>query len=275
MCVDIGTLFDLSKWGAVMMFQNFVIPTSMALALVSFTGCATKKYVNQTVSPIDQRLGENEKRTTEQGTEIEALEADASRTREQVGDLDSNLKQTKEQLAQTNTVATTAQQNAAQAQESAKQARTYAETRTNALGKTIESLNQYELAKEGNVLFTFNKSILTDEGKQMLTELAQAATQNKRFVIEVQGFTDSSGSPEGNLALSQKRADAVVRYLTMEHKIPLRNIHRLGAGEDAPVADNKTRDGRKQNRRVEVRVFTSGAEQGSLSSAELQSGQPQ
>lgn len=261
-----------------MLFQNFVIPTSMALALVSFTGCATKKYVNRTVAPIDQRLGENEKRTTEQGTEIEALEADASRTRERVGDLDTNLKQTNEKLNQTNTLATNAQQSATQAQQAAEQAKTYAENRTNALGRTIESLNQYELAKEGNVLFAFNKAKLTEEGKQMLTELAEAAKNNKRFVIEVQGFTDSSGSLEGNLALSQRRADAVVRYLTMEHQIPLRNIHRLGAGEDAPVADNKTREGRKQNRRVEVRVFTSGGAAGQgaqVSSVDLQSGQSQ
>jgi outer membrane protein OmpA-like peptidoglycan-associated protein len=71
----------------------------------------------------------------------------------------------------------------------------------------------------------------------------------------VQGFTDATGSKNTNIALAQKRADEVVRYLTVNHNIPLRKIHVLGVGEENFVADNKTREGRKQNRRVEIKVF--------------------
>jgi outer membrane protein OmpA-like peptidoglycan-associated protein len=76
-----------------------------------------------------------------------------------------------------------------------------------------------------------------------------------RYIIEVQGFTDKTGSPLTNEQLSQARAAAVARYLANEHKIPVRSITTLGSGYALPVADDKTREGRKQNRRVEVRLF--------------------
>ena len=81
--------------------------------------------------------------------------------------------------------------------------------------------------------------------------------QNTRdYILEIQGFTDSTGSATKNLELSRKRADSVVRYLTSKHNIPLRRISMLGLGEDDPSADNSTREGRKQARRVEIRVFS-------------------
>jgi outer membrane protein OmpA-like peptidoglycan-associated protein len=75
-------------------------------------------------------------------------------------------------------------------------------------------------------------------------------------VIEVQGFTDQTGTNEQNLELSRRRASSVVRYLTTTHSVPLRKIHVIGMGEDSPAADNKTRAGRKENRRVELKVYT-------------------
>jgi OmpA-OmpF porin, OOP family len=71
----------------------------------------------------------------------------------------------------------------------------------------------------------------------------------------VQGFTDKTGSAVSNEQLSQARAASVARYLVNEHKIPVRSITTLGSGYALPVADDKTRDGRKQNRRVEIRLF--------------------
>lgn len=90
----------------------------------------------------------------------------------------------------------------------------------------------------------------------MLDEAVGQLQSTKNFIMEVQGFADSTGSAASNLELSRKRADAVVRYLTSKHNIPLRRISMLGMGEDDPNADNKSREGRKQARRVEVRVFS-------------------
>ena len=73
-------------------------------------------------------------------------------------------------------------------------------------------------------------------------------------MIEVQGYTDNTGDEQYNIGLSQRRAEAVERYLVSKN-IPLFRVSIVGLGKDKPVADNKTRDGRAQNRRVEVRVL--------------------
>lgn len=249
----------LKLFGGAGMYQHrFVITTFASLALVSFTGCATKKYVNRTVAPIDQRVGAAERKASEQGTQLEALENESSKTRERVGDLDNNLKQTNERVGQVDQKAGQAQQTASAAQQSASQAMTAANDAQNqakAVGKYVDNITTYKMNKEGAVLFRSGSANLGDEGKKMLDDLASQVANQQRYVIEIQGFADSTGNKYNNVLLSQRRADAVVRYLTVEHKIPLRFVHVLGVGADAPVADNKTRQGRSQNRRVEVRVF--------------------
>ena len=84
-------------------------------------------------------------------------------------------------------------------------------------------------------------------------------------MIEVQGFTDRTGPADYNERLSEARAQEVARYLANEYKIPLRSIYLLGSGYAQPVADDNTREGRKQNRRVEIRLLV--PEAGSASKA--------
>ncbi len=74
-------------------------------------------------------------------------------------------------------------------------------------------------------------------------------------MIELQGFTDKIGSPTYNETLSEARVQAVARYLANEHQIPARSISMLGEGYARAVADDKTREGRKMNRRVEIRLW--------------------
>jgi outer membrane protein OmpA-like peptidoglycan-associated protein len=86
--------------------------------------------------------------------------------------------------------------------------------------------------------------------------MAQKAASTKGYVIEVAGYTDTTGSIEKNRMLSQRRADAVVRYLAENHDIPLRRmITPFGYGEIHAAADNSTSEGRAQNRRVEVKIL--------------------
>jgi outer membrane protein OmpA-like peptidoglycan-associated protein len=96
---------------------------------------------------------------------------------------------------------------------------------------------------------------LSKDAKRQLDEFAQQLMGYDRYQIEVQGFTDKSGPATVNDTLSEARAAAVARYLTNVHKIPVRSVSSLGSGYATPVADDKTREGRKQNRRVEVRLF--------------------
>ncbi len=74
--------------------------------------------------------------------------------------------------------------------------------------------------------------------------------------MEVTGHADATGNTNFNRQLSQRRADAVIRYLVEQHKIPLRRIVTpYGFGSSEPIADNKTRTGRAENRRVEVKIL--------------------
>jgi outer membrane protein OmpA-like peptidoglycan-associated protein len=84
----------------------------------------------------------------------------------------------------------------------------------------------------------------------------------KRYFVAIQGFTDKTGTPEYNLELSRRRAEAVQTYLVAQHNIPVYRIQIVGLGKDKPVNDEKTRDDRQKNRRVEVTIFSADSGQG-------------
>ncbi len=234
-----------------------------AVALSMFgTGCATKKYVAKSIAPIDQRVTGTENKNQEQdktiatqGTEIQELDRDLSRTKEKLNDTDNRANQGLQAAKAADQKADSARQAADSAQQSANSAKTFAEQGLDRLGRTVDGMNKFQMAKSETVQFKVNDYKLSDEAKQALDDLAKQAAGLDRYVIEVQGFTDKTGNPAYNDMLSQRRAEAVARYLTIQYKIPVRNITMLGEGYSMPVADDKTRDGRKQNRRVEVKLW--------------------
>ncbi len=230
------------------------VPQSAAIAGVVFMaalftqGCATKKYVNQQVSPVDQRVAEVSQKTDENGKSIYEL---SEKTDASISRLDENIK-TAERIAQD---ATRLAQGAGDTANSAYGATQENKVRLAGLEKRLDGVYNYELKATESVRFGFDRSDLNDESKAALSDFMNKIKDSSNFVIEVQGYTDRTGSAKYNLDLSEKRADAVVRYLATTYSVPLRSIHKLGVGSEDPVADNKTRDGREQNRRVEVRVF--------------------
>lgn len=126
----------------------------------------------------------------------------------------------------------------------------------NATNDRISALDDYVPQETAAVTFRVGSSILNAENKAKLDAIATKALNAKGYVLEVTGYADATGNTERNRALSSRRADAVIRYLVETHQIPLRRIVTpYGFGESNPVADNKTRDGRAQNRRVEVKVL--------------------
>ncbi len=128
------------------------------------------------------------------------------------------------------------------------------------------------------VNFKVGSSVLQPDAKTALDQIAQQAQTAKGFVIEVRGFASADGSENANRRLSQRRADSVVRYLAETHNIPLRRIITpFGYGESQAVADNTTRTGRQENRRVEISVLVNrGLMQSApnLSPAKVDSAQP-
>jgi OmpA-OmpF porin, OOP family len=120
----------------------------------------------------------------------------------------------------------------------------------------ISNLDNFDVKTQVSVLFKVNSAVLTPEAMADLDKLAEDASNQQGYILEVAGFTDTTGSMAKNLALSQRRADAVVQYLAGVRSIPLRRIVTpAGYGALKPVADNTTRDGRMQNRRVEVNLL--------------------
>jgi OOP family OmpA-OmpF porin len=233
----------------------------LGLTLVG-TGCATKKYVAKTVAPVEQRVGgtetknaEQDKTITSQGTQIEGLDRDLSATKEKLTDTDAKAVQAGNAAKMADQKAVAAQQSADGAKQAADGAKTFAQQGIDHLGQTVDSMNKFQMAKTASVLFAFNSDMLTNEGKMQLDELGNQAKGMNRYAIEVQGYTDKSGSATYNEELSQRRAQAVARYLANNFQIPVREISILGSGYASPVADDKSRDGRKMNRRVEVRLW--------------------
>jgi OmpA-OmpF porin, OOP family len=104
-----------------------------------------------------------------------------------------------------------------------------------------------------DAFFDFDKSVLKPEGRAKLDELASKVQDINLEVIVAVGHTDSIGSDAYNQKLSERRAQAVKAYLESKG-IDKSRVYTEGKGEKQPVADNKTREGRAQNRRVEIEV---------------------
>jgi outer membrane protein OmpA-like peptidoglycan-associated protein len=130
--------------------------------------------------------------------------------------------------------------------------------RVNSVDDRVSTLDDFEAKNKIAVNFRANSARLSDEAKTALDEIANQAKNEKGYVIEVAGFASADGNQEYNRRLSEQRTNAVIRYLIENHEIPQRRIITpYGYGELKPVGDNTTREGREQNRRVEVGILVS------------------
>lgn len=239
-----------------LMFNKTTATLGVAVLMVfGTTACATKKYVQKTVNPVEARVTTTEKKVADHSSAI--------------GELENNVSRADEKATEAGKSAANAQQAADRANQAAADARNRADS-ANSMGEQnagkigavdqkndqkFANLDNYQLVTTEAVLFPLGKSALTVDAKEKLDQTAEQLKANKNYVVEVRGFTDKTGSAQSNVVLSQKRADEVVRYLTVQHEIPLRKIHVLGAGVD--TADpQKTREDRKMARKVEMKVYT-------------------
>ncbi len=191
------------------------------------------RTVESRVDPVENRVGSAE-------TRLGQVEANAERLSGQIDELAA--------------VSNAAKGGAKAAQETADAA----VAGVNATNDRISALDDYVVQDVTAINFRLNSATLSPDSKLALDELATKAMSAKGYVIEITGYTDTTGSIQKNRVLSQRRADAVVRYLAENHKIPLRRIVTpFGYGETNAVADNTTREGRAQNRRVEVKILVS------------------
>lgn len=181
-----------------------------------------------------------------------AVDSRAVPIENKVSEVEQNAQRLSGQLDELAAVANTARGGARAAQETADQA----VAGVNMTNERISALDDYVPQTVTAVNFRTGSAVLSADSKTKLDEIATKALNAKGYVLEVSGYADTTGSVARNRALSQRRADAVIRYLVENHSIPLRRIVTpYGFGESNPVAENDTREGRAQNRRVEVKLL--------------------
>ena len=221
-----------------------------AVALMS--GCATKKYVRTQVDTsthelstrIDTRLDTDEQTMKSSEGQIEELNGVTRDHSQKISTLDNGLKQTDGKAQQALSTGQTAQ-NAANK----------AVGEVASLDTKFQNRNHYVVLNEEQVRFKFNSAKLDPQFQKVLDDIAQQLKQNPDAILVMEGHTDATGSDDYNIQLGQKRVHAVVRYLAVNQEVPINRISDLSFGKDKPIAPNKTKDGRAQNRTVVIRIM--------------------
>jgi len=229
-----------------------ILATIVALGVGS-SACATKKFVrtqvgevNSKVETLNTTLEETQQRTKENETKIVQV--------------DTKVTQVDAKADQVGIWAKDAQSAAGVAQTSATTAATRADA-ANAKAEAIDVQSKRLLytvtLSEDQGSFAFGKAELPDTARTRIDELiGQLKADPRGAYIEIEGYTDNVGPKDINERMGLQRAEAVKRYLYDTHQVPLHKINVISYGEDKPVAPNKTRAGRAQNRRVVIKVLT-------------------
>ena len=221
------------------MRKSLFAASILALSVAVAPACATKKFVRGQVGEVNTKVD----------TLSGSLEETQERTRkneERIGSVDQKAEAAGKSAADARTAADAA---AAAAKE--------VTSRVEAVDKYNRRLVYEVTLSEDQGNFKFGRTELPDEAKARIDEVInQLKADPKGVFIEVEGHTDNVGTKEINERIGMERAEAVKRYIYESHQVPLHKINVISYGEEKPVAPNKTRDGRAQNRRVVIRVLS-------------------
>ena len=220
-----------------MIRKVLLVAAALSLMFVG-AGCATKKYVNQSVEPmqlrvdhLDQTQQKHGESITQLNQDVEANETEISAAKERIGTVEGRVGDAASRINES-------------------------ERGLNELRSRIANLDDYAEVQQVAVLFEFDKDTLPEQEAAQLQEVVSTVNGRKRYFITVEGFTDQIGDPDYNFALSRRRADRVMRHLVAELGVPVQRIYVIGLGEERLVETATDRDARAKNRRVEVRVFS-------------------
>jgi peptidoglycan-associated lipoprotein len=198
-------------------------------ALVLSVGCVTKKIYRKDQEQQDQRF---------KGVES-GVEENERRVNDLKTDTDQRIQSVKGTAEKAVEIGSQAMTKAEEAQKLAK-------------GKILWTVT----LSDDRVKFSFDQDAVPGEAATELDDLAsKVKSMDKTVYLEIEGHTDNIGSDQYNLDLGEKRAKAVMNYLNEKGGIPLHAMSVISLGESKPVSDNKTANGRAQNRRVVIRVL--------------------
>lgn len=236
------------------------------MAAVALSGCSTRRYAREAATTaaaaVDAKLPALVDKDRELGERIDAVDRRAQTGISEAQAARQGAATADQKAVAADTKATAAQEAATTADGKAVTADRKAE---DALGRvsrlSLASLENYQVTDTQTVTFQFNRSSLSNNAKATLDRIASSVQNQGGYVVELRGFTDSTGSESYNYGLSQRRAESVRRYL-VEKNVPLRRISLVGLGESNPAADNRTAAGRQQNRRVQIQVLRAQGQSG-------------
>jgi len=225
------------------MFRKFFVAMPIVvLAIGGSTACATKKYVRTSVGEVNEKVDS-------QGRAIEETQERTRKNEGRISEVDSKA-QAAAQSAQA------ANDAAAAAKTAATAVGTEANTKFDAIDRASKRLVYEVVLSEDQGNFKFGKTVLPDEAKQKIDEMvAQMKQDPKNIYLEIEGHTDNVGDKATNERIGLARADAVKRYLYEQYQVPLHKMNVISYGMEKPVAPNKTKAGRAQNRRVVIKVL--------------------
>ena len=214
------------------MKRTINITAVAALCLVLISGCVTKEYLQQELANMDRRYADMDQR-------LNGLDARVSDNQKEVAALQQAGQDREDRMS---TFSALAQEALVRAEAAEKLA--------------VGTLISENVFSEQSIPFAFNSAGLSAEAKAAIDSVVNRLVEaNENVYIEVQGFTDSSGTDAYNMKLGKKRARAVLRYLYETHHIPLHRMRTYSYGEANPLVPNDTRENRMKNRRVAIIVM--------------------
>jgi len=209
---------------------------------------ARKNYVKRQTEPIRDRVNELDDLTASNSKEIKDTDQRAQQ----------GIKLASDKANEADQHALDAGNKATQAQQTAQQATTRIQT----VETVVSNIDQYKASNQTEIRFRPGQTVLSKNAKDALDEMANGVKGQRGYIIEVQGF--ASGKGQGAIENSQKMAQSVVRYLVLNHEIPVYRIYLVGMG-NAPVATTNTDEAGKTKRlsggRVEISLLKNDLEQ--------------
>lgn len=213
-----------------------------AVALSVAPACATKKFVRTSVGEVNDKVGTMGKSLEETQERVRTAEG-------KITEVDGKAVAANEAAAKANAAAADAATRAVEVGKTA-------ETRAAGIEAETRKLIFTTVLSEDQGKFKLGKAELPEEATMALDNMVNNLKADKKAVwVEIEGHTDNVGDKKYNENLGLLRAEAVKRYLYEKHQVPLHKINVISYGEEKPVAPNKTRDGRAQNRRVVIKVL--------------------
>src|SRR5262249_17519814 len=225
-----------------MLSQFFLAVSVIVLARGGPTPRASPKSVGTSVGEVNDKVDS-------MGRSLEETQERTRRNEGRISEVDQKAAAAAQSAQQANSAAT-------QAQQAASEARNEANTKFSDIDKASKRLVYEVVLSEDSGNFKFGKTQLPDEAKAKIDEMVAHLKQDpKNIYTETEGPTDKVGNKILNEKLGLERAQSVQRYLSEQYQIPLHKMNVISYGEEKPIAPNKTKAGRAQNRRVVIKVL--------------------